>query len=81
MISLLILAVTAVASSRAVFAFFHDPEGPNLIVVIGLAAFIYLLCLVFYLSNAVRMLTSLRRLLFAIFIQIIGAIGFYLIMR
>ena len=29
--SLLILAITAVVCSRIMFAFFHDPEGPNLL--------------------------------------------------
>lgn len=79
--SLLILALTAVAFSRAVFTFFDDPEGPNLVVVSGLAALIYLPCLIFYLSNVVRTLTRLRRLLVAILIQMIVAIGFCLVLR
>jgi hypothetical protein len=80
-VSLLILGATAVACSQAVFAFFGDPEGPNLVVVGGLAAFIYLVCLAFYLSGAVRTLTRLSRLLVAIFIQIIVAFGFYVVLR
>jgi hypothetical protein len=79
--SLLLLAATALACSRAVFAFFRDPEGPNLVVVIGLAAFIYLPSLVFYLSNAVRALPRLSRLLVAIFIQLIVSFGFYIVLR
>jgi hypothetical protein len=79
--SLLLLAATAVICSRTVFAFINDPEGPNLIVVLGLAALIYLPCLTVYLFNAVRALTSLRRNLLAIFIQLIVTIGFYLILR
>ncbi len=80
-VSLLILAATALALSRAVFAAFRDPEGPNLVVVIGLAAVIYLLCLAFYLSSAVRSLTGLSRLAAAIAVQIVVAIGVYVVMH
>jgi hypothetical protein len=78
---LLILAITAVSFSRAVFAFFRDPEGPNLVVVIGLAAVIYLLSLPFYLSNSIRTFTSLKRLILAIIIQVLVATGVYFILR
>ncbi len=39
--SLLILGVVSLVCSRLVFWFINDPEGPNLVVVIGLAAVIY----------------------------------------
>ena len=73
--SLLILAITALACSRIMFLFFNDPEGPNLLVVTGMAAIIYFLSLGAYLllPSAV----GLKRLSLAIFIQIIATIGLY----
>jgi len=78
---LLILAITAFACSRAMFAFFHDPEGPNLLVVAGMAAVIYLVSAAFHLSNLFASLTGFKRCLAAIFIQIAVATGFYLGLR
>jgi hypothetical protein len=79
--SLLILAITALACSRVMFAFFHDPEGPNLLVVTGMAAVIYLMSSAFYLSNVFPSLTGFKRSSAAIFIQIFVATGFYLGLR
>lgn len=84
--SLLILGTTSIACSRIMFLFFNDPEGPNLLVVMGMAVIIYFLSLVIYLFNPSKnifqhlsfvSLTGLKRLLLVIFIQIIIATGFY----
>ena len=69
------------ACSRAMFAFFHDPEGPNLLVVTGMAAILYLISLALYLSNLFPSLAGIKRGSAAIFIQIFVAIGFYLGLR
>jgi len=79
--SLLILAITAVMCSRAMFAFFRDPEGPNLLVVTGMAAVIYLLASAVYLSNFFPSLTGYKRSSTTIFIQIFLAAGFYFCLR
>jgi len=79
--SLLILAITAVACSRVMFAFLHDPEGPNLLVVIGMAAVIYLISSAVYLSNFSPSLIGFKRSSATIFIQIFVATGFYLGLR
>jgi hypothetical protein len=79
--SLLILAITAVVCSRAMFALFHDPEGPNLLVVAGMAAIIYLPSSAIYLSTIYPSLTGPKRSLATIFIQILVATGFYLGLR
>jgi hypothetical protein len=79
--SLLILTITAVACSRIMFAFFHDPEGPNLLVVTGMAAVIYLISSAVYLSNFSPSLTGFKRSSATIFIQILVATGFYLGLR
>ena len=79
--SLLILAITAVVCSRIMFAFFHDPEGPNLLVVVGMAAVIYLVSSAVYRSNIYPSLTGFKRSSATIFIQILVAAGFYLVLR
>jgi len=71
--SLLILGITALVCSRALFFFFNDPEGPNLLVVIGTALVIYFVSLAAYVLNS----SSLKKLLLAISIQILLAIGLY----
>lgn len=76
-VSLLILATTALACSSAVLAGFRDPEGPNLLVTVGLAALIYLLCLAFYLSRFVPTIAGPGRVLAAIVVQIVVAVGAY----
>jgi hypothetical protein len=63
------------------FAVFNDPEGPNLLVVTGMAAVIYLVSLAVYLSNIYPSLTGFKRSSATIFIQILVATGFYLGLR
>jgi hypothetical protein len=79
--SLLILVITAFACSRIMFAFFNDPEGPNLLVVTGMAAIIYLVSSAAYLSNITPSLTGFKRSSAAIVIQMLIATGFYLGLR
>jgi hypothetical protein len=78
-ISLLILAITSVACSRTMFLFFNDPEGPNLLVVVGMASVIFFLSWATYLyepSSKVS-LAGLKGLLIAILAQIIIASVLY----
>lgn len=74
--SLLILGITALALSRVTFSLFNDPEGPNLLIVVGLALILYLLSLTAYAFNS--SITGLKRLVLAISIQALFAAGFYL---
>ena len=46
-----VFAMTAVICSRVMFVFIDDPEGPNLLVVLGFALIIYFLSLAFYIFN------------------------------
>jgi hypothetical protein len=46
--TLLLLAIASLGLSRIVFLFIHDPEGPNLVVVLGLALIIFLVSLGIY---------------------------------
>lgn len=72
---LLILGITAVVCSRAMFFFINDPEGPNLLVVLGAATIVYLLSLAAYAPGF--QITGPRRLVSAILIQILLVAGFY----
>lgn len=47
-IPLIILGVVSLVLSRATFLYINDPEGPNLLVVIVLAAVIYAACVAVY---------------------------------
>ena len=51
MTSIIALALTSILGSRALFFLFDDPEGPNLLIVVALAAFL------FAVSVALRRLT------------------------
>lgn len=73
--SLIILGITSIACSRLTFYFFKDPEGPNLLIVMVLAAVLYVLSLMAYLF--VLSSTGFKRLTLAISIQIIVATGLY----
>ena len=75
--SLIILGITSLALSRTMFVFFNDPEGPNLLVVIVMAAILYFLSLAVYLYYSRTKPIGLKRLLLAILIQIIIATIFY----
>jgi len=79
--TLLVLAVTALACSRAMFAFFDDPEGPNLLVVVVMASVIYVISLAGYLSKFFPSLTGIQRSSVAVFIQMFVATGFALLRR
>jgi hypothetical protein len=63
------------------FAFFDDPEGPNLLVVTAMAAVIYFMSSAVYLSNFSPLLTGFKRSSATIFIQIFIATGFWLGLR
>ncbi len=76
-ISLLILFVTSLVCSRVMFLFFNDPEGPNLLVVIGMAVFVYFLSLAVYVFHPSTKLTGLKRLLLVILVQILIVTGFF----
>ena len=73
--TLLLLAITAILFSRALFLFFNDPEGPNLLVVVGTAVIVFFLSLSVYISKF--SMIGLKKLLLAIFIQIVLVVGLY----
>ncbi len=79
-ISLIVLGVTAIICSRMLFFFFNDTDGPNLLMVTGLAIAVYFLSLAAYLFGASQM-KGLRRLSVVICIQVLSVIGLYFCMK
>ncbi|WP_143059222.1 hypothetical protein [Chitinophaga arvensicola] len=75
-ISLIILAATAIICSRTFFFFLNDPEGPNLLVVAGLALAIFFCTSAAYIFIPAS-IKGIKRLLAAICIQILLIIGLY----
>ncbi|MBN9692329.1 MAG: hypothetical protein J0M24_18940 [Verrucomicrobia bacterium] len=72
-VSFLILAIAASVSSRLVFTYWADPEGPNLLVTTGLSVVVFVLTLAAYYS--LGRLVGLTRLLVALAIQILLVVG------
>jgi hypothetical protein len=79
-ISLMILAATAIICSRGLFLFFNDPEGPNLLIVAGLALPVYLLSSTAYIFSPFNV-SGIKRLSATICIQILLVISLYLCMK
>ena len=68
-IPLLLLGITSLTCSRILFSLFNDPEGPNLLIVMGLAAILYVLSFAVYWF--VPSMKGFKRVLLAILIQIV----------
>ena len=73
--SLLLLVVTALVFSRALFFFFNDPEGPNLLIVTVLALILYSASFIAWRFIPAR--TASRKLLFGICMQLLIVTGLY----
>ena len=80
-VSLIILGVTALLVSRAMFAFIDDPEGPNLLIVTVLAAIVWLLSLGLYVRSHLVTITGLKRLLLAVLVQMMIVTALHLLLR
>jgi hypothetical protein len=76
-LSLLLLVITALVCSRTLFFFFHDPEGPNLLIVTVLALILYTASLIAW--RFIPATTISKKLLFAICTQLLIVTGLYTI--
>jgi hypothetical protein len=78
--SSIILGITSLICSRTMFALFNDLEGPNLLIVVVMAAIVYALSFL-----ALRLfrpaVTGQKRLFLAIAIQILIVTVFYFCLR
>jgi hypothetical protein len=75
--SLLLLGITAFACSRTLFFLFHDPEGPNLLIVTVLAIMLYVASFIVW--RFIPATTASKKLLFAICTQVLIVTGLYTI--
>jgi hypothetical protein len=75
-----ILGITATICSRMLFFMLHDAEGPNLLIVAGLAMALFLLSYSAYVFIPSGM-KGFKRTTVAICIQVLLAIGLYFCMR
>ncbi len=66
--SLIILGATSLVGSKVFFSLINDPEGPNLLVVVVMAAIIYSVSLAAYLYPSQN--TSYKKLFLAILVQV-----------
>ena len=73
--SLLLLGITALASSRTLF-FFHDPEGPNLLIVTVLAVMLYVASFIVWRFIPA---TTAKKLLLGICTQVVIVTALYTI--
>ena len=74
---LLLLVITAFVCSRALFFFFHDPEGPNLLIVTVLALILYSASFIAW--KFIPATSASKKLLFAICTQVLIVTGLYTI--
>jgi hypothetical protein len=77
--SLLVLGLTSLVFSRAMFALFNDPEGPNLLIVIGFAIILFLSSLAVYSWAASA--SGIKRLMLSALVQAMIAGGAYLFLK
>lgn len=75
-ISLITLGVTALVIGRATLLLVQDPEGPNLLIVVGFALFLYLVSLPVYVLASVR---EPLKVIIAITLQLVVAAGIFLL--
>jgi len=75
--SLLLLGITAFTCSRTLFFLFHDPEGPNLLIVTVLAMILYVASFIVW--RFIPVTTASKKLFLAICTQILIVTGLYTI--
>ncbi len=78
--ALIILGATAIICSRLLFFLFNDPEGPDLLIVVGLAMAFYFLSVAIYTFTPAA-IRSIKRLLMAICTQVLSAIVLWFLMK
>lgn len=80
-LSLLILSFTSLVCSRVMFAFFNDPEGPNLLVVVVMAVVVFALSLPVYRHYSSETQDSHKRLFLPILTQVVVVTSIYFLFR
>lgn len=75
---LFIIGIAALICSRGMFFFFDDPEGPNLLVVMGMAVVLFGFSVTVY---SLLPFANPRKLWLTIFIQALFTFGLFLCLR
>lgn len=75
--SLLLLAITALLYSKIFFLSLKDPEGPNLLIVVGTAGVIFVLSLFVYTLSVL----NIKKFVLAISVQTLLLGTFYLLFK
>jgi hypothetical protein len=76
----MMLAATAIICSRVLLFFFNDPEGPNLLIVAGLAIAVYFLSSAVYIFSPSK-ISGVKRLSAVICIQILSVVALYFCLK
>lgn len=78
-VPLIILGAASIVSSRVMFVFFNDPEGPNLLVISVAAIIVFLLSFAVYFFSAPT--TNLRKALLAVLVPMVITASFYFLLK
>lgn len=70
-----LLSITALICARGLFFFFNDPEGPNLLIVIVTALFIFLVSLLGYTYAAHK--NAFQKILLTLSVQLLLTLALY----
>ncbi len=77
--SFVILGISALICAKALFSFFNDPEGTNLLVTVGMALIIFFLSLTPYLFRL--QISEFKKFLVAILAQGALVVLFYFLLK
>lgn len=80
-ISVFILGFTSLVCSRAMFAFFDDPEGPNLLIVVVMAVVVFVFSLPVYRRYSSETQDGQKRLFLPVLSQVVVVTIFYLFLK
>lgn len=75
--SLIILGVTSLVFSRVLFSLFNDPEGPNLLIVVGLAAIVFAISMAIYAYYPATNFSNSKKVALSVFVQMVLVAGLY----
>jgi hypothetical protein len=74
------LAIMSIIFSRVMFVFFDDPEGPNLLVVFVMSAFVYVVTLAGYFIIFKKQ-SGMKKILWTILFQIFVVLSLYICLK
>lgn len=79
--TLLTLILSSFVLSRALFVFFNDPEGPNLLIVTILAVFLFGVAQTVNKYYSKKVEGELKKLLLPILVQVVVVVGLHYLLK